>query len=257
MDVRKLLGTVVLGTLVMLTSPILTAHSQDMTPRGQSPVALPSTTVGARTAPITFKYHPSTVTVTRKDHNVSVSFGADVRNTIQVDGITYTLREFHFHNPSEHSLAARSGIELKGYPDLKGHTEMEVHLVHRHITDPAKPDEGDIAVIGRLITVWKNISPKSEALKPIWDALGNFKTGEPKTVTVQNFNPMTLIPNNRFTYRYSGSLTSDPYPEGLKWIVFPTLLEVDQSQIDDYTKAYKPYRRNIQPLNGRTVFPYN
>jgi hypothetical protein len=52
-------------------------------------------------------------------------------DTLTLDGVSYRLVQFHFHDPSEHTLAGKS------YP-------MELHLVHQSA-------DGRLAVLGVLI----------------------------------------------------------------------------------------------------------
>lgn len=78
---------------------------------------------------IKFDYHPSIVEEINNGHTIQAKL--EEENTINVDGHSYTLRQFHFHEPSEHHL---DGII---YP-------MEMHLVH-------SDSKGHLVVIGVFI----------------------------------------------------------------------------------------------------------
>ncbi|KAJ3263601.1 hypothetical protein HK104_006618, partial [Borealophlyctis nickersoniae] len=82
--------------------------------------------------PLTFNY-PSlvltTLTFTNTGHTVQVTIPDSVKATIvAADGLTYRLKQFHFHTPSEHH------VDEKYYP-------LEVHFVH-------STDDGKLAVVG-------------------------------------------------------------------------------------------------------------
>ena len=68
-------------------------------------------------------------------------------SSITLDGRQFSLLQFHFHLPSEHT------VEGESYP-------MEVHFVHQ-------ADEGDLAVIG----VFMDVDGGNSAVQSIWDAV--------------------------------------------------------------------------------------
>ena len=68
-----------------------------------------------------------------------------------------------------------------------------------------------------------------------------------------DFDWAKLLPKNQTTIRYSGSLTTPPCSEGVKWNVMSTPITMDQAQINTFLEAYSGNNRPIQALNGRSV----
>eukprot|EP01084_Bolivina_argentea_P225536 381105_1 len=96
--------------------------------------------------PLKFNY-PSKVekcTILNNGHTVQVNIGS--KCTLNINGETYELKQFHFHTPSEHT------IDGKQY-------EMEMHLVHLN-------SNNEIAVLGFIFTTGtKHKKPKLELTK--------------------------------------------------------------------------------------------
>jgi len=122
-------------------------HGVDGCPFGQqqSPInIIMSTTTGSTVIlpdkeydsnPLRFSY-PQKVrnnTICNNGHTVQVNIGEENKCLLMIHGKTYTLRQFHFHTPSEHTL---NDVQY----------EMEMHLVHTN-------EEGEIAVLGFIFTV--------------------------------------------------------------------------------------------------------
>lgn len=64
-----------------------------------------------------------------------------------IDGQKYTLLQFHFHTPSEHTVNGK-------------HFDMEMHMVH-------KDKDGNLAVVGILINKGKENTNFSNIVKHI------------------------------------------------------------------------------------------
>ncbi len=95
----------------------------------QSPIDLVAPTESALND-IMFSYQPSQMSVHHNGHTIEVAPAEE--NWIEIDGERYDLLQFHFHAPSEHTVAG----EL---------FDMEMHLVHRN-------EAGTLAVVGVMIT---------------------------------------------------------------------------------------------------------
>jgi carbonic anhydrase len=155
--------------------------------------------------------------------NINVGEGA-----LKLSGRTWDLAQFHFHAPSEHLL--------------NGHASpMEMHLV---FSDSAN----NLLVVGR----WIKEGGYNNALDPIFSDL-------PQTTSdishVDHFNLNTLVPDNLNSFRYSGSLTTPPFSEGVRWVDLAEPLYMSESQIDAFESLFpEGNTREVQPLNWRLIF---
>lgn len=174
---------------------------------------------------IIFKYAATPGKIINNGHTIQVNFAAGNGNTIVVDGVLHELLQFHFHAPSEHTIAGASFA-------------MELHLVHKNAG-------GGLAVVGVLLQP----GAASAGLAPVL-------TSVPTDVDVAHDLPapvdlMQLLPADRRAYRYPGSLTTPPCSEGVRWILLTTPMDLDTAQIAAYTVVYTGTNRPPQPRGVR------
>ncbi|MDI2145057.1 carbonic anhydrase [Pseudomonas sp. ITA] len=191
----------------------------------QSPVDLVRM-VNAKLVPLVLHYQAGGKTMVNDGHTVQVGYAPG--STLQVDGISFELKQFHFHAPSENL------IEGKSYP-------LEGHLVHIN-------GKGEIAVLAVMFKAGK----ANVALAEAWSALP-VKVGEIQLLRAP-LSAEHLLPKHRDYYRFSGSLTTPPCSEGVRWLVMKQPVEVSQAQINAFKAViHHPNNRPVQPLNGRVV----
>lgn len=154
--------------------------------------------------------------------------------TLTVGGMTYALRQFHFHTQSEHLLDGNA------FP-------IEMHLVHQN-------EAGELAVVGIFIEA----GDENEELAKVWADLPG--VDDTRTINVQDFRLARVLPDNRANFRYAGSLTTPECSEDVRWFVMKTPIEMSQAQIDAFVAIFSDAdafpdgnRRPTQPLNGRYV----
>jgi carbonic anhydrase len=148
--------------------------------------------------------------------------------TLMLSGHQWNLAQFHFHIPSEHLINGRA-------------SPMEMHLVFSDAAD-------NLLVVGRDIEqgLFKN-----RALDPIFSDLP--QTTE-ETLDIEHFNLNNLLPNYLGSFRYSGSLTTPPFTEGVSWVELASPLYLSGSQIDAFESLFPDGNsREVQDLNGRIV----
>ncbi|HDX8346158.1 TPA: carbonic anhydrase [Aeromonas dhakensis] len=191
----------------------------------QSPVNL-SGLVKAELAPLQFHYLAGGRSVTNNGHTVQVDYAPG--STLELDGMHFTLKQFHFHAPSENL------IEGKSYP-------LEGHLVHAN-------DQGELAVVAVMFEP----GSANSALGRAWTSLPA-KAGEQHQLK-EAVSAEQLLPAKRDYYRFSGSLTTPPCSEGVRWLVMKQPVQVSQAQIDAFKAVmHHPNNRPVQPLHGRLV----
>lgn len=162
------------------------------------------------------------------DNGHTIQINYDGGETFKIGNENYALRQYHFHSPSEHTVKGR-------------HYPMEMHLVHLS-------KDKKIAVIGVFIIEGR----RNEALHKIWSNLPKKKGQEVHHENVQ-VDIDRLLPQNRATYRYSGSLTTPPCSQAVRWFVYAEPIEMSREQIEAGRKIFHGNNRPIQPLNNRTL----
>ena len=190
----------------------------------QSPIDLtrasPSVIADAELA-----YVPADATVTDNGHTVQVNL--TTAGTAMIDGREYTLEQFHFHAPSEHTV---DGV----------HSPVEAHFVHADA-------EGNLAVIGVMIV--------EGAPHPLFDAIIAAVPGneEEAPLSVQ-VDARTLMPTTLMAYRYPGSLTTPPCTEGVTWSVLQEPITWSPEQVAALVSHFEePNNRPEQALNYREL----
>ena len=143
-------------------------------------------------------------------------------------GKRYELLQFHFHTPSEHSVAGRQFA-------------MEVHFVH-------KSADGELAVVGALIEV----GDENMALHEAW-AIMPRKAGKPRHEERVLINARDLLPRDTGYYRYMGSLTTPPCSEGVNWYLLTQPIAASMEQVKAFAAAVDANNRPTQPVNNRLV----
>jgi len=190
----------------------------------QSPIDL-SNAAAEELADIKFDYKPSKLNILNNGHTVQVNY--DEGSSITLDNVKYNLLQFHFHDPSEHTVGGKS-------------FGMEVHLVHKNA-------KGELAVVGLLI----NEGKENAVLAETWKNMPA-KADEKKALS-SKINAQDLLPSDHSYYRYTGSLTTPPCSEGVNWLVFTTPIEMSKAQIAAFKKIINKNARPVQPINARKV----
>lgn len=178
---------------------------------------------------IVFEYGETAVNIINNGHTIQVNAAPGSQIVVKNDETDslYSLLQFHFHAPSEHV------VNSQAYP-------LEMHLVHRG-------ENNDLAVVGVLIA--KGV--ENAAFTPVWDHLPEEETGINATGTTVNLN--ALLPADRATYRYSGSLTTPPCSEGVTWLVMQNSVEMSAEQIAAFTEIIHENNRPLQPIKARRL----
>ncbi|MHB0775963.1 carbonic anhydrase [Halomonas sp. WWR20] len=149
-------------------------------------------------------------------------------NAISLEGRRYSLKQAHFHTPSEHAVNGRR------YP-------MEGHLVHAD-------DDGNLAVIAVMF----ERGQEHAALADAWDQVPQ-QQGEALSL-LEGIDATALLPDDRGYYRANGSLTTPPCTEGVRWLVMKQPVQASRAQMDSLAEAVgHPNNRPLQPLNARVI----
>ncbi|MFJ7819814.1 carbonic anhydrase [Bacillus toyonensis] len=176
--------------------------------------------------PLQINYQPISFSIKNNGHSIEGKANSS-NDYLTLGGNRYTLKQFHFHTPSEHQFEGK-------------HADMELHLVHQN-------DQGQLAVVGIMIKEGQ----KNEGFAAMWQNLPhrkNIKADVQHTIDIKQ-----ILPSDHSSFRYMGSLTTPPCTENVQWIVMKQTIEMSKNQIKVFHKLFPTNNRPVQPINGRAV----
>jgi carbonic anhydrase len=106
---------------------------------------------------------------------------------------------------------------------------------------------GELAVVAVLFRE----GPRSHGIATI-EASAPAKVGTSKSLDT-SIADLKIMPEGGAHYRYSGSLTTPPCTEGVRWLVVKEAGAVSREQVEQFVKLIGEDARGPQPLNGRRV----
>jgi carbonic anhydrase len=176
---------------------------------------------------IAFSYKAESNSVLNNGHTIQVNI--DAGSSIMIDGKRFELKQFHFHTPSENQ------IEGKNFP-------LEAHFVHLD-------KEGNIAVVALMFKEGKS----NPLLEKVWSKMPQ-KADTKTAIKLSAEDVNALLPKDKAYYRFSGSLTTPPCSEGVRWFVLKTAVTISKEQVEKFLHTmHHPNNRPIQNLNARKV----
>lgn len=195
------------------------------TGHAQSPINIVTSNVAKSSyGPISINYGPIAGNIINNGHTIQTNVNSG--NYINIGGKHYNLVQFHFHTPSEEA------INGKRYP-------MVAHFVN-------KSEDGQLAVIAVLFKTGR----ENAYLRRIFNEMP--KTTDNK-VDLPKIDIGHILPEDKSYYSFTGSLTTPPCSEGVKWHVLKTPVELSAAQLNKFQKLYPMNARPVQPLYDRQV----
>lgn len=195
------------------------------TGKQQSPVDIKNTK-SQKLETLKFDYKDSPLVVINTGSTVELKLPKT--NTLTIGDSSYHLLQLHFHTPSEHTRLGKK-------------RPMEVHFVHKN-------DEGQLAVVAVFMRYGKSNALFDTILKNAPKSKGKNKV---KGVTI---NPKDLhAANMKVYFNYTGSLTTPPCSEGVRWFVMKNSVRVSKAQVKAFKEFYNGNARPVQAINGRTI----
>ena len=185
--------------------------------RNQAPIDIEGA-LQTSSKPLRPSYAAGSRSIVNNGHTVQVDFEAG--NTLVVDDVTFSLRQVHFHAPSENQIGGRS------FP-------MEAHFVHADA-------EGDLLVVALMF----GEGEAHDALKKVSAALP--ASSGPASPLSDAVTPLAFMPTSMYYYRFSGSLTTPPCSEGVRWLVLKTPV----SSLEGADRGVRARRRASQQSPG-------
>jgi len=195
------------------------------TGKSQSPIDLDHM-VDRDLPSLDFQYHDGGYRVVNNGHAVQVDFKPG--SQITVDGKHFTLKQVHFHSPSENT------IDGKRYP-------LEAHLVHADA-------KGQLAVVAVMF----EDGADNAWLAGLSSSVPAKEGGE--KALAKAISAYTLLPSDKDYYRFSGSLTTPPCTEGVRWLVLKHPVTASHAEVEQLHAAIgHDNSRPVQLLNDRVV----
>lgn len=225
--------------------------------RHQSPVALttPATAEPPRLTLPTSLNTTTKYTVTDTGHAILIKVDDEDYQWTVADNETdpptnYKLVQFHFHLGTDDHKGSEHTLDGKAYP-------LEVHLVHmdaRYATfKEAIRNRGGVAVLAALFAAGAESNPE-DALEPLVKKLTTPQETEGTELDLEKFFGGLEDPDY---LSYTGSLTTPPCTEGVKWFVFKQKAIVKTETLAEFRKHIashsKKNYRPPQPLHGRVL----
>jgi carbonic anhydrase len=198
----------------------------------QSPINIIMPHPGIHQNDLTFHYRPTPLTIRNNGHTIQVNYQEG--SFLRLNGREYKLRQFHFHDPSEHHIDGR------GYP-------MEMHLVHQN-------DAGQILVMAVLLRFGQDNPVLSRVGEWMEQHTGRRLPGKGEDVPISLlFNLTDLLPSDPHHFSYQGSLTTPPCSENVHWIILKTPIEISEIQAARFVTTIGPNARPVQEIGQREV----
>lgn len=191
--------------------------------KAQSPINIKEA-LPVHPRPLKLSYQLPPVSVINNGHSVQVNVQQGDFATL--DGDKFVLQQFH--SPSENTLNGKS------FP-------MEAHFVHMDA-------EGEVAVIAVMFETGK----ANPELEKIWQQMPE-KAGE-SVMLKEKVSLDGLLPKDLTHYRFSGSLTTPPCTEGVRWLVVKQPQTLSEAQLEKFQHVmHHANNRPVQGLHGRVV----
>jgi carbonic anhydrase len=199
----------------------------------QSPINLTGPAIDLSSV-LSINYNNSVPTqVINNGHQFQVQYPANNPNdTISVDGNTFNLAQFHYHDPSESTVFGH------GY-------SMEEHFVNTNAAGATT-----------VVAVFLQLGAHNSALDPILTATTNLSMTNSTTKITTPINFAGLLPSNLQGWYYQGSLTTPPLSQPVNWFVLSAPITLDFNQLKQYETAatgggFQPNNRPLQLTDGR------
>jgi carbonic anhydrase len=189
----------------------------------QTPIDITATSTNDVADPV-FGYRAGVADFVNNGHTVQAVPAAD--NTLTVGVTVYTLKQLHFHTPSEHAI---DGVKAAA----------EMHFVHQS-------EAGVLAVVGVMIVA-------GDTPNAAWESYVAGTSTPKGGAASATIDWPALLPAELITYQYEGSLTTPPCSEGVQWMVMRDAVTLSQTQIDALAAAYEGNARPIQLIGDRDV----
>lgn len=174
-----------------------------------------------------FDYKTTSTNVINNGHTVQVNIATG--STVNIDGVDYELKQFHFHTPSENNI--------------NGHKyALEAHFVHA-------TKDGSLSVVAVMFEEGK----ENPILEKIWSKFP-LKENHKVSIDLSTNDIKAIMPANKEYYKFMGSLTTPPCSQNVKWNVFKTSMTISKEQVKEFFDIFgHSNNRPLQDTNRRVI----
>jgi carbonic anhydrase len=190
----------------------------------QSPIDI-TDTISVSGEPLEADYTTGSVDIVNNGHTLQIN--AKPGNWLRVRGKAYELQQLHFHSPSEHR------INGEAFP-------FEAHFVN-------KDDQDNFVVVAILFRSGEWNADLAKAGKAAPKEIGQ---SAPFDI---NFSALKMYRRHDSYFSYSGSLTTPPCTEGIRWYIVKATETISPEQVATFVRLIGEDARGPQPLNARDV----
>lgn len=189
----------------------------------QSPINIDDTSPAELPA-LNLNYLPSPSTLLHTGHTLNIKPSS--KGWISVGPDIFDFQSVNIHTPSEVQVNGRR------FP-------LAVYLEHRN---PAGQP--------LMVVILFEIGAKNLVLEQFFSSIPA-QRGD--VLTLGRFDVTQLYPAQRDYYDFSGSMTTPPCSEGVRWIVMKTPVQLSEAQLYTFQLTFPMSARPIQPSNNRTI----
>jgi carbonic anhydrase len=193
----------------------------------QSPIDIRGARLNKALQPIEFHYIAGPVRLENDGHTIVVH--VDPGSYIVAGGVRYDLVQFDFHHPGETPVKGKL-------------TDMDVQLTHRSA-------DGKLAMV--VVRLNEDAGNPNAVLATLWAHLPK-TAGETQKVP-DMVSAGGLLPADRGYWTYTGSLTTPPCTEGVRWFVLEQELSLSRDQLRAFGAMFKINSRPLQDAHGRRI----
>jgi len=148
-------------------------------------------------------------------------------STVKYMGEDYSVAQFHFHAPSEHT------IDGKHYP-------LEVHFVHT----------GGNKFLGVAVgLMFEEAANDNPVLAKLWDKFSECPTADAVDLPANTtLDLKSLLPADLAHFEYDGGLTAPPCSHTVHFAIMTTPIKASAAQIKKFADALGPTNRPTQKV---------
>ncbi len=197
---------------------------KDCDGNSQSPININDTQTTSQKNQLTVHYTHSKIAIVNNGH--TEQFNVDKGNSLTFNGKVYSLKQFHMHTLSEHTVNGR-------------HFPLELHFVN-------KAKDNTYAVISVLVE-------EGEASDFLTKYIPNLPKTEGEYNADESYDLRKLMPYTKHYYHYKGSFTTPPCTEVVEWIVLKEHLTASKKQLNALHQLMHDNYRPLQKLNHNVI----